>query len=577
MSFNFPPSSPIYSEISDRETDEYAKENTVFKKHLLKAKTFHPEYPTPDPSSVLGSSSPPHENYGPKVVQFNIPAGEEYHAIDDTRKSLEFVDLTKKPKFHLKLTRTSSKRKHVLLPVDGLQVTIGRSSLCDVVLTDPKNLVSRKHASLHYDGVSESVVVKCFGVNALEIQIPTDAKVKYLGERKNFELVPENVSEYSRYSSLKYKYLVQKGLTTFPRGLKLNDKGSKFFVLPNEVLKIPKMANIVLDIRGMICHVEVASADDPDLTDDEPLLESLEVELSKDQGRKAQIPAVKPALQTPSRALIEESEVIKPNISLPVSPAKVTAPQQSKIEKVASTPSSTPSKPAKSMKPAPVTPKKRSLNEDSSSKKVKLEDMHNNVLKPVSGTKLNQSATMSLDKIKTMMNIETKKKPKAAESHAKNATEASDSDSKKKSYDYQDPKTLIDEVNKDVVKKQQSLLEIENLAEIKKVLINHLAFSRLASTPLTHLKGISKKLDCLSKKQFRLVLSDIKCAGVIYRLGKDAAGKPLDEEYYYDMEQDDDEDRVQMVNSVKGGSSLRSCRKTHKQYYWKRPPPLPRY
>ena len=74
--------------------------------------------------------------------------------------------------------------------------------------------------------------------------------------------------------------------------------------------------------------------------------------------------------------------------------------------------------------------------------------------------------------------------------------------------------------------------------------------------------------------QVRSVLNNIKCVGVIYRKGKDAAGKPLEEEYYYMPENDDDQSRTQLVANLKGHGGLRSCRRTHKQYYWKKPAPI---
>ena len=49
---------------------------------------------------------------------------------------------------------------------------------------------------------------------------------------------------------------------------------------------------------------------------------------------------------------------------------------------------------------------------------------------------------------------------------------------------------------------------------------------------------------------------------------KDAAGQPLQEEYYYMPENDEDRERTTLVSNIKGHGGLRS-QKTHKQYYWK--------
>lgn len=133
---------------------------------------------------------------------------------------------------------------------------------------------------------------------------------------------------------------------------------------------------------------------------------------------------------------------------------------------------------------------------------------------------------------------------------------------------------------KKIIRKQQtpeldnSVMELPNLSEIQNILINHLAFSRLSSTPASFLNTISVLTSKLSLSQIRSILHNLKPIGVIYRQGKDAAGKPLEEEYYYMPENDDDKERTILVANVKGHGGLRSCRKTHKQYYWKKPAPI---
>jgi hypothetical protein len=117
---------------------------------------------------------------------------------------------------------------------------------------------------------------------------------------------------------------------------------------------------------------------------------------------------------------------------------------------------------------------------------------------------------------------------------------------------------------------EKILSTIDKVEPIKNVLTNHLAFSRLSQTPLKQLQTVSALTQKLSREQLRAVLADTPHIGVIYRHGKDAAGKHLDEEYYYDVENDNDKERVNLVNTMKGGG-LRNCRKTHKQYFWKKP------
>lgn len=111
-----------------------------------------------------------------------------------------------------------------------------------------------------------------------------------------------------------------------------------------------------------------------------------------------------------------------------------------------------------------------------------------------------------------------------------------------------------------------------NIKEVQHVLANHLAFGNTLQVPLSQLRTVSSQIRTLQKDELRYVLVNVRCIGIIYRQGKDAAGKPLEEEYFYDMEKDDDLQRKNLVSVTKGGrSELRSCRRTHKQYFWKKP------
>jgi hypothetical protein len=96
--------------------------------------------------------------------------------------------------------------------------------------------------------------------------------------------------------------------------------------------------------------------------------------------------------------------------------------------------------------------------------------------------------------------------------------------------------------------------------------INQLAFSRLSSNPLT---GILNNLPAeerkdLTKDGLRSIIEAVPCVGIIPRQGKDAAGKPLESEYYYIPEHDTDEHRRLAVTESLRKPSLRNCRKQHK-------------
>ncbi|KAF2747889.1 hypothetical protein M011DRAFT_458291 [Sporormia fimetaria CBS 119925] len=119
---------------------------------------------------------------------------------------------------------------------------------------------------------------------------------------------------------------------------------------------------------------------------------------------------------------------------------------------------------------------------------------------------------------------------------------------------------------------------------VKNHVINQLAFSRLHSLPISTIHSnlpadlktavikseddadnVKTPVPMLSKADLKGILDDIPCVGEIPRSGKDAAGKPLENEFYYVPEMDADEGRRETVTSGRRGSGIRS------QYYWKRP------
>ncbi|KAL2019869.1 hypothetical protein VTK56DRAFT_9131 [Thermocarpiscus australiensis] len=116
-------------------------------------------------------------------------------------------------------------------------------------------------------------------------------------------------------------------------------------------------------------------------------------------------------------------------------------------------------------------------------------------------------------------------------------------------------------------------LSSEEVETISNHVVNQLAFSRLSSTPLSTIMNNlpAEERNGLSKEQLRIIIESTPCVGIIRRQGKDAAGKPLESEYYYTPELDTDEQRRLAVTDGLRKPTLRSCRKQHKQYYWKRP------
>ncbi|KAF3767114.1 hypothetical protein M406DRAFT_23907, partial [Cryphonectria parasitica EP155] len=112
-----------------------------------------------------------------------------------------------------------------------------------------------------------------------------------------------------------------------------------------------------------------------------------------------------------------------------------------------------------------------------------------------------------------------------------------------------------------------------NVDTITNHVINQLAFSRLSSNPLSTLLSNLPANDKvgLARDELRYIVENTTCVGTIPRQGKDADGKPLESQYYYVPERDDDENRRAAVVDGLRKPTLRNCRKHHVQYYWKRP------
>lgn len=106
---------------------------------------------------------------------------------------------------------------------------------------------------------------------------------------------------------------------------------------------------------------------------------------------------------------------------------------------------------------------------------------------------------------------------------------------------------------------------------VKNHVINQLAFSRVHSIPLStiynnlpsNMKG-GRKLDGSNDHtdELKAVLDKMPCIGEIRRQGNDAAGKLLEDEFYYVPEMDSDEHRRAAVGIAK--PPLRATRKQHK-------------
>ena len=113
----------------------------------------------------------------------------------------------------------------------------------------------------------------------------------------------------------------------------------------------------------------------------------------------------------------------------------------------------------------------------------------------------------------------------------------------------------------------------ECFARIQNHAINQLAFSRLSSTPFStivanlppsHWKREDTSRPGPTRDDIRHVIDSTDSIGKVAREGKDAAGKPLESEYYYIPDFDDDAMRREAVVHDLRKPGLRNCRKQHK-------------
>ena len=118
------------------------------------------------------------------------------------------------------------------------------------------------------------------------------------------------------------------------------------------------------------------------------------------------------------------------------------------------------------------------------------------------------------------------------------------------------------------------------ISPIKNHVINQLAYSRIHSMPLSTIFNnlpSEFKNDALSVnirtdnkltgEELKSILDATPCVGEINREGKDAAGKQLENEFYYVPEMDTDDMRRNAVVDGLGKPGLRAVRKQHKVSY----------
>ena len=409
-------------------------------------------------------------------------------------------------------------------------LTIGRSSKsCDFFFGSKDKMVSREHVSVTYD--ASNIVLTCLGVNGMAITIPKPCYV-YATNTPNNYIIRQSEAALSMDDSLKKCH----------KSIKLSSNYTGFTVNRNETITLPRFSNILVEINNHIILVNPED-DEEELTDDEtptlasstpmkPVVDDVTPQTPAKSTSSARMVADMNHDSTPSK----QNEMVTPIEPQP-------QPQQRDLETKLS-----------AVKP----PKPIEIFKDKASKS---QSIPNSPVKSKPQTHPLQDKTNTVNVVKRKAQSEEPPKLRKKQK-PENDTIAQDDEKIEDT-------TAISAMNPDVV-----LKDVANVSEVSNILVNHLAFSRLSSTPASFLNTISAITSKLSLKQIRVLLHNIECVGIIEREGKDAAGKPLQEEYYYLPEKDTDEQRTTLVAQIKGHGGLRACRRTHKQYYWKKPAPI---
>lgn len=654
----FPPSSPLLnSELDSEDNIINYKQDTLFENKCtasqfsLKQHNLQKEntYATPAPSSSLGNTTIISDinNDDSDVSMINDPVKEPTKTPEPELNDEPVLKKLKSsptpilvPTFNDAINQ-SKFRNVINVPLNGDTFKIGRSGLsCSFKLNSSNRLISRVHAEIKYELSSNLIFLKCTGFNGLNITIPKSINVKHIKDKEYRILIKESDSsdKFNDYNEL--DETDDELSSNSSRVLNKNQSFTNFYMLKDEIIRMPMIEGTVLDFRGdialLVYNIDAATTD---LKNQEPRIPKRKLSISEltkiVEQKRLQFsthPTLKEIENKKNGLLSSNPRPIEKNmlsntiiykrptpITTPtLSPSKITTSinetrvdkDENKENKGAFTPSKN-NKFSIARKPlADITDKhnnkilKAVHNVNSSNdlinkltKSLATKEIKNNI-KAVDAEGIGKAIKVKDAKpVKNNENHENKESS-GAKSHVINVISASidglqkpghtsilqspepkevdEHDDNKKRGRPKKPKQTEEEILRNMPKESiDSILStVPELNDISNLVTNHIAYSRVLQTPFSSLRELNPiKKHNLSKIQLRCILiHNIDCIGVIFRQGKDAAGKALDEEYYYIPEKDEDKQRVQLVEELKGSSShLRSCRKTHKQYFWKKP------
>lgn len=503
-------------------------------------------YPTPNPSSTAGRSSSPiaeskayEANIRPKKTvsfiqeEINLSAGDNKMDENDD-KAINTVAMNS----DFNILNPDEKVLRVPLLTGKHKLFVGRSSRsCDFFLPASNKKISRVHILVDY-AEDDTIQLRCIGYNGFGLRIPRVCSV-YASNEPNVYVLKESNEPVFTLNDFR-----SAGLQATPRTIKLEDGHTEFMVNRHECVILPRVNNILIDLRG---HLVLLNP----LDENEELTDEEDIRLTKSNvGESCQ------ENDTPVRLV--GSDIPK-------------TPHKSEYKVTSEEP--TPTKPMQIINTGQrrgFTIYNDTKTTTESDDKTDIRHINERNMHGVSADKENEVLAAPLPN-----------------TFARSSTPLDDTSNTYANFDMPGRRAKSEEPQKSVRKRrkaakqnfvidQDCIKDIPNIPEINHILVNHLAFSRLSSTPVSYLNGISAVTSKLRLDQIRVVLHNLKSVGVIYREGTDAAGEPLEEEYYYMPENDDDPQRPSLVAHIKGHGGLRSCRRTHKQYYWKKPAPIKR-
>lgn len=608
----FPPSSPLLH--SENELD-----NIPFKDGfdlLSKAKPYKNEqrekdrydaYLTPDPSSSLGDVTITSDHSEADESMVKITADSSPSKISRVAPEAGFLQESKRAKPDgmsgidvLQPLSTKNFQNVMYIPLNGDVFKIGRSGLsCSFKLNSSNKLISRVHAEVQFDTETQMIVLKCLGFNGLNITIPKLIGVEHIKDKEFLITVNEDDSEEENDN-------VNEATSSESRILTRSSAFTNFYMLKDETIRMPLIEGTVLDFRGDLALlvykkdplnlVSKTSTGPSSAPVDEPnkrklstgdLLKIVEekklqfsthptlAELKEKKDLSSSSSGARPIMRKNlANTIIYKRASPAPCEKRPADEAAAKkaseSPKTDAVSPVMSEPAKTVKKPLADITnknkstaaAASSTEKKKPVSVVSSSPVHRAAVSQENAppLLPASDTPAVEKPISREERSKTP-------EPKGAELPAEEQKKRGRA--KKTKQSEEDILRSMPQAEVDAV-----LSTVPELANISNLVTNHIAYSRILQTPFSSICELNSiKKHNLTKLQLRCILiHSVACIGVIFRQGKDAAGKPLDEEYYYMPEKDSDIHRVQLVEELKGSSShLRSCRKTHKQYFWKKP------